>query len=84
MTARPLQDKVAVVTGAGGTMGSAVVRVLVEDGCRVALVDRDAASMAPLVRHYGNRVVAVACDISDAAAVTTAGTIGRISTARIQ
>ena len=72
MTTFPLQDKVALVTGAGGTMGSAVVHVLVEDGCRVALVDRDAASMAPLVRRYGNRVVAVECDISDAAAVTAA------------
>ena len=72
MTTFPLQDKVALVTGAGGTMGSAVVHVLIEDGCRVALVDRDAASMTPLVRRYGNRVVAVACDISDGAAVTAA------------
>jgi 3-oxoacyl-[acyl-carrier protein] reductase len=72
MTARPLQNRVALVTGAGGTMGAAVVRVLVDDGCKVAMVDRDEAAMAPLARHYGNRVLAVSCDISDAAAVTEA------------
>ena len=72
MTTRPLQDKVALVTGAGGTMGGAVVRVLIEDGCTIGLIDLDAASMAPLARRYGNRVTAVACDISDAAAVAVA------------
>ncbi|MDQ6628020.1 MAG: SDR family oxidoreductase [Pseudomonadota bacterium] len=68
----PLQGKVAVVTGAGGTMGSAVVRVLVEDGCRVALIDIAAASMLGLERELGSAVCAVACDISDPAAVVAA------------
>ncbi len=36
MNDRPLKDKIALVTGAGGTMGRAVVRALIEDGCRVA------------------------------------------------
>ena len=72
MTNRPLEGKVALVTGAGGTMGRAVVRALVDDGCTVALVDIDRAAMAPLVRHYGNRSRRSPCDISDAAAVGAA------------
>ena len=73
MTAsRPLDGKVAVVTGAGGTMGRAVVRVLVEDGCRVAAVDISAPSMLQLVAELGDAVRAVVCDIADPAAVAAA------------
>lgn len=78
-----LQDKVAVVTGAVGTMGRAVVDALVAQGCRVGLVDLHAAAMAPLLQQHGAAVHAVACDIGDAAAVArahaeVAGTLGRI------
>jgi 3-oxoacyl-[acyl-carrier protein] reductase len=69
MTDLPLQNKIALVTGAGGTMGRAVVRALVEDGCRVAMVDIAGAAMAPLESEFGARVVAFACDISDVDAV---------------
>ena len=73
MTApRPLEGKVAVVTGAGGTMGRAVVRVLVEDGCRVAAVDISAPSLQALVAEHGDAVRAVVCDIADPAAVVAA------------
>ena len=72
MNMASLQDKVALVTGAGGTMGRAVVRALVDDGCRVALVDIAGAAMAPLEAEFGARVAAFACDISDAEAVAAA------------
>ena len=72
MTNRPLQDRVALVTGAGGTMGRAVVRALVDDGCRVGLIDIAAASMAALEQAHGEAVCAVACDISDPDAVIAA------------
>jgi 3-oxoacyl-[acyl-carrier protein] reductase len=67
-----LKDKVALVTGAGGTMGRAVVAALIEDGCRIGLIDVNALSMAPLEAMYGDAVVAVACDISDQQAVLAA------------
>jgi 3-oxoacyl-[acyl-carrier protein] reductase len=67
-----LHDKVAVVTGAGGTMGRAVVHALVQQGCRVAMVDLDAVSMDEAVQRHGERVLAVACDIRDAHAVQAA------------
>ena len=68
----PLQDKVALVTGAGGTMGRAVVDALCADGCRVAMIDLNLASMAPLQDKHAERVLAVACDIGDPVAVKAA------------
>lgn len=67
-----LQDRVAVVTGAAGTMGRAVVDALLGQGCRVGLVDRDAAALRPLQARFGERVCSVACDIGDAVAVAAA------------
>ena len=52
-----LKGKTAVVTGAAGTMGLAVVRALLEDGAQVALVDIDALRLDGLVRSrfHGRR-----------------------------
>ena len=66
----PLQDKVALVTGAAGTMGRAVVRTLLADGCRVALVDRAAEPLRALEAEHGERVAGFVCDIGDPDAVT--------------
>ncbi len=72
MNLNTLKDKVALVTGAGGTMGRAVVRGLIDDGCRVALIDVNPDSLASLESEYGDRVCAETCDISDADAVAKA------------
>ena len=61
-----LQDKVAVVTGAGGTMGAAAARALAAQGCRVALVDIRCEPLLPLAQALGSRALAVACDIRSA------------------
>ena len=65
----PLQDKLALVTGAGGTMGRAVVRALLDDGCRVAMVDLAEAPLRALEAEHGTRVSGFVCDISDPDAV---------------
>ena len=67
-----LQDKVAVVTGAAGTMGRAVVQALLADGCRVAMVDRAEAPLHALEAECGARALGVVCDITDADAVAAA------------
>jgi 3-oxoacyl-[acyl-carrier protein] reductase len=72
MSDKPLHGRVALVTGAGGTMGRAAVHGLIADGCRVALIDLHEASMTPLVDEYGAVVCAIACDISERDAVNDA------------
>jgi 3-oxoacyl-[acyl-carrier protein] reductase len=67
-----LNAKTAVVTGAAGAMGLAVVRYLLEDGAQVALVDVDAMRLDSLIRFLRGTVVAVPCDVSEPGAVRQA------------
>ena len=67
---KPLQDKVALVTGAAGTMGLAVVKALLEDGCKVAMVDVSQERNRALADELGSRALSFSFDISDAAAVS--------------
>jgi 3-oxoacyl-[acyl-carrier protein] reductase len=67
-----LSGKTAVVTGAAGTMGNAVARVLLEDGAQVALVDIDAMRLDGLTRFLRGTTVAVPCDVTDSRAVNDA------------
>lgn len=67
--------RVAVVTGAAQGIGAATARRLAGEGARLALIDRDADSLAGLVaqlRAHGTTVWARALDLCDAAAVETA------------
>ena len=66
MNSLPLQGKVAVVTGAGGTMGRAVVEALLADGCRVAVIDIHPRLDAPAGRRERRR----ACSPSPATSAT--------------
>ena len=67
-----LNGKTVVVTGAAGTMGLAVVRMMLEDGAQVALVDIDAMRLDGVARFVRGTTVAVSCDISDPASVRQA------------
>jgi 3-oxoacyl-[acyl-carrier protein] reductase len=66
---KPLDGKVALVTGAAGTMGFAAVKFLLEDGCRVAMVDVNAAANGARAGELGAAAVPFAFDIGDPAAV---------------
>lgn len=66
---KPLAGKVALVTGAAGTMGLAAVKVLLEDGCKVAMVDYNQDRNEVLAAQMGLAARAFCFDISDAAAV---------------
>jgi 3-oxoacyl-[acyl-carrier protein] reductase len=72
MNSNPLQDRVALVTGAGGTMGRAVVDALVAQGCRVAMLDLKREAMHSAEARHGDAVLALGCDIGDEGAVTAA------------
>ncbi len=67
-----LNGKTALVTGAAGTMGLAAVRVLLEDGARVAVVDLDESRMHHAARSLGGEIMFVEADIRSADAVNIA------------
>ena len=56
----------AIVTGAGGQIGSAVVRRLVAQGIPVLAVDRDENALDAVASELGGLVVAHPADVSDA------------------
>jgi len=61
-------DRVAVVTGAAGGIGRGIARALAARGCRLALVDRDAARLSEAETEFqasGVRVSAHVVDVAD-------------------
>ncbi len=67
-----LDGKTCVVTGAGGGIGCAVAVGLARAGARLALLDRDAESLAETARQVGASAVQAAIDVTDEAAVAEA------------
>ena len=67
-----LQDSVAVVTGGASGLGAACVKLLVENGTKVVIADRDTDKGSALVAEIGDPVRFVETDITDEAAVQVA------------
>lgn len=74
-----LENKVAVITGPAKGMGAAITRAFAAEGCRLALVGRDLAAIAPVAAEatgMGCEVLTVPVDLTDAAACEAmAGTV---------
>src|SRR5687768_17362360 len=67
--AKPLNDKLAIVTGASSGIGEACARQLAEAGARVMLGARRVARLAQVesaIRDNGGRVAAFELDVSNA------------------
>lgn len=64
-----LTGKVAIVTGGGGGIGSAVARRFVAEGAKVTIADVFHASAKEAAEPLGNAALAVQFDASDAASV---------------
>jgi 3-oxoacyl-[acyl-carrier protein] reductase len=67
-----LDEKVALVTGAGQGLGEAIARRLAADGASVAVVDVDgslAESVAAAIRAEGHQALAVKADVTDRVSV---------------
>ncbi|MGI4903899.1 MAG: SDR family NAD(P)-dependent oxidoreductase, partial [Janthinobacterium lividum] len=70
-----LDGRVAVVTGAGGGLGTAIVERLAALGASIVLLDLKEALVLPLavrLEAAGTPCLAVACDIADDASVGAA------------
>jgi len=68
-TAKPLSGQIAVVTGGAGTIGLATARAMSGAGAEVALLDIDAEAVKAAANKLGRSVLALACDVTDSAAV---------------
>jgi NAD(P)-dependent dehydrogenase (short-subunit alcohol dehydrogenase family) len=74
-----MPPRVAIVTGAAGGFGRALVKAFVEQGYGVGAADIDAAGVSALEQEFGrDRVLGTPCDISDpsACAATVAAVRG--------
>jgi NAD(P)-dependent dehydrogenase (short-subunit alcohol dehydrogenase family) len=81
-----LTDRVAVVTGAGGSLGHAIAVGLAEAGADVALLELNEASLeatAADVRRTGRNVVALATDVAIEASVQAAFTAVDVAFGRV-
>lgn len=70
-----LDGKTAIVTGGGGAIGRAICRRLAEAGCRVGILDLNAAAAAEteqIIAAAGGRAAAVEVDITEYEAVARA------------
>lgn len=82
-----LQDRVAVVTGAGQGIGRAVAEAYADEGAKVAVVDIDEAAaqeVARIIEKNGGTAIGVGCDVSsradvNKAAATIADQLGTIT-----
>jgi 3-oxoacyl-[acyl-carrier protein] reductase len=67
-----LEGRVALVTGAAGTMGLATVRALLADGLSVAMADVDDKRLAQEAARLGKAALPAAFDVSDPEGVEAA------------
>jgi NAD(P)-dependent dehydrogenase (short-subunit alcohol dehydrogenase family) len=83
-----LAGKIAIVTGAGGGIGTALARGAAREGAAVACVDIDgerAECTAEMLRREGRRVLSVETDLTDFGAVAdmvdeVEGALGAVTT----
>ncbi len=68
-----LQDKVALISGGGGSIGAATARLFAAEGARVVVADLDEAGLNALVDEIGSDRAALAVtDVTDSAQVRAA------------
>ncbi|KOU47267.1 SDR family oxidoreductase [Streptomyces californicus] len=70
--ARPLEGRVAVVTGAARGVGEALARSLSEAGMRIALLGRERATLREAAEALPGPSLCIECDVTDRAALADA------------
>lgn len=64
-----LDGQTAIVTGGAQGIGLGCVRSLVGEGARVAIADLNFEVAQAAAREFGDKVIAIACDVADGSAV---------------
>ncbi len=67
-----LENKTAIITGAGSGFGEAMARKFAREGANVVVVDRDAAGAKRVARELGGKGLAVEADIASESGVAEA------------
>jgi rhamnose utilization protein RhaD (predicted bifunctional aldolase and dehydrogenase)/NAD(P)-dependent dehydrogenase (short-subunit alcohol dehydrogenase family) len=68
----PLAGQIAVITGAGGAIGTASARAFAAAGAEVALLDVNCATATETAKTIGGAALPVRCDVTDAVSVRDA------------
>ena len=68
----PLAGQIAVITGAGGTIGAATARAFAAAGAELALLDIDSDAAKKTATAVGGATLPLHCDVTDAASVSAA------------
>jgi rhamnose utilization protein RhaD (predicted bifunctional aldolase and dehydrogenase)/NAD(P)-dependent dehydrogenase (short-subunit alcohol dehydrogenase family) len=69
---KPLAGQIAVVTGGGGTIGTATAKLFAANGAEVAVLDLDLSAATSVAHAIGGAALAVQCDVRDTASVNAA------------
>ena len=64
MNPQPLQDRVAIVTGAAQGIGNAIAHRLAAEGAHVAIIDIDGEAARAAAAQIGGKTMAVTADVS--------------------
>jgi len=69
---KPLQRRVAVVTGGGGAIGAATAKLMAQEGAEVAILDVSIENAQKTAESIGGRALALVCDVTDCGSVSAA------------
>jgi NAD(P)-dependent dehydrogenase (short-subunit alcohol dehydrogenase family) len=65
-----LENRVVLITGPAKGMGAAITHAFAAEGCKLALMGRDTAAIAPVadevVKAGGHEAIVIPCDLTDA------------------